>query len=354
MQQLSPQDALFLSVETPELPAHVGGLAFLSPTDGIDFSYETFVEFVRARLGPVDRFSWQLQEVPFGLDRPYWIRRQDFDPAEHIHSIRIPSPYSPEALSKLVGRIFERPMDRSRPLWDMVLIEGLPGGRYVMLWRMHHCLMDGASGANLSEQLFDLTASAERPTPVVVDDAAASDPVGDFEIYTRALKHAAALPAKQSKYLGQALKGLFAKPSDNDKSALKNETRSDRALPPVAPFNGVVGGHRGLAWSSVSLEEVKLIKNTLGVTVNDIVLGLTAGAIRGYLDKRGELPKASLVASVPVSLRAADDTSLGNQIREIPVSWGTDIENPIERVQAIHEAAMTAKQEASRTQIAMD
>ena len=172
MNQLTPQDAIFLSMETPELPGHIGGLAFLAPTEGYEFTYATFVEFVRTRLGSVDRFAWRLQEVPFGLDRPYWVACEDFDPADHVHSIRIPSPYSDEALAKLVGRIFERPMDRSRPLWDIVLIEGLPGGRYAMLWRMHHCLMDGASGANVSEQLFDISPDASRESLAEIEDAA--------------------------------------------------------------------------------------------------------------------------------------------------------------------------------------
>jgi len=339
MQQLTPQDAVFLSIETPELPAHIGGLAFLAPTEGIDFSYDHFVEFVRERLGPIERFSWQLQEVPFGLDRPYWVTRENFDPADHIHSIRIPAPYSPEALSKLVGRIFERPMDRSRPLWDMVLIEGLPGGRFVMLWRMHHCLMDGASGANLSEQLFDLSADATRPAPAeIVDQASATTHVEDRDVAIRAARNAATLPLKQSKYLRTALKGLFEKKTPEEASA-------ETTLAPAAPWNGVVGGHRGLAWSSVPFEDVKRIKNTLGVTVNDVVLGITGGAIRGYLQEQGSLPESSLVASVPCSMRTADDTSLGNQIREMPISWATDIEDPIERVMSIHESSKKAKQQ---------
>jgi len=359
MQQLSPQDAVFLSMETPELPAHIGGLAFLNPTDGLEFSYGSFVEFIRNRLGPCERFAWQLQEVPFGLDRPYWVRREGFDPADHLHQIAIPAPYSPEALSKLVGRIFERPLDRSRPLWEMILIEGLPGGRYVLLWKMHHCLMDGASGANLSEQLFDLTPDAVRPVPAEVEDSArAGDPVDNRALFERALRNAAELPLKQSKYIGDALRGVFSSWRSNGANSDQTKTRSSdisktpkpaddaTALAPPTPFNGVVGMHRGLAWSSVSLDEVKRIKNTLGATVNDVVLSITSGAMRDYLDARGELPEASLVASVPCSTRGVDDTSLGNQVREMPVHWATNVEDPIDRLLEIHEHASLAKQNA--------
>jgi diacylglycerol O-acyltransferase / wax synthase len=342
MQQLTPQDAVFLSIETPELPAHIGGLAFLKPTPDLPFSFDTFVEFIQNRLGPIDRFSWRLQEVPFGLDRPYWVRGENFNRDEHIHSIRIPAPYSPEALSKLVGRIFERPLDRSRPLWDMVLIEGLPGGRYVLLWRMHHCLMDGASGANLVEQLFDIAPDAVREAHVSVADAAtAGNAVSPRKLADQALRNAAKLPLKQSKFLGQALKGLLA-PAPEDAQGQDNTS----SLAPATPINGVVGMHRGIAWSTISLEDVKRVKNSLGVTVNDVVLSVTSGAMRGYLDARGELPTESMVASVPCSMRSEGDTSIGNQIREMPVCWATDIEDPIERLNVIHEYAAEAKAQA--------
>lgn len=354
MQQLTPQDAVFLSIETPELPAHIGGLAFLNPTVGLDFSYDSFVEFIRNRLGPCERFSWQLQEVPFGLDRAYWVRRDAFDPADHLEHIAIPGPYTPETLGKLVGHLFERPLDRSRPLWEMILIEGLPGGRHVLLWKMHHCMMDGASGANLVEQLFDMTPDAVRPVPAKIADAAlAGARVDRREIFDRALRNAAELPLKQSRYLGDALKQAYSswRPNRNSTSPMPPRNtqltaKKASSLAPRVPFNGIVGMHRGLAWSTVSLDDVKRIKNSLGTTVNDVVLSITGGAMRGYLKERGELPEASLIASVPCSLRSADDTSLGNQLRDMPVPWATNIEDPIERLLEIHENAATAKRNA--------
>ena len=345
MQQLTTQDAIFLSMETPDLPGHIGGLAFLAPTDGHEFSYATFVDFVRDRLGSVDRFAWRLQEVPFGLDRPYWVRCKDFDPADHVHSIRIPAPYSDESLAQLAGRIFERPMDRSQPLWDIVLIEGLPGGRFAMLWRMHHCLMDGASGANLSEQLFDIAPDATREAPVRVEDAAvAGEPVSDRRMWANAARNATELPVRQGKLLGKLVDGAVKR-----RRAETKETPSDASgdgLAPTALWNGVVGPHRRVAWSTVSLDEVKRLKNTLCVTVNDIVLAITGGAARDYLSDRDALPEKSLLAMVPCSTRKADDKSLGNSITDLAITWGTDIADPIERVAAIHEHATEEKQRA--------
>ena len=349
MQQLTPQDTVFLSIETPELPTHIGGLVFLRPEEGSGFGFAAFAEFVRERLGVVDRFSWQLQEVPFGLDRPYWVTRENFDPADHIHEIRLPAPYSHESLSKLVGRIFERPMDRSRPLWDMTLIGGLPGGRYAVLWRTHHCMMDGASGASLSEQLFDIAPDAKREiAPKLSEDATAGERLSTSKIYGRAMMNASVLPQKQSKYLGQIAKSLLTKDEEKteDKAGSSTSESDSNVLAPKSPLNGVVGPHRGFAWSSVSLDDVKRIKNTLGVTINDVVLAITGGAVRDYLEARDGLPSKSLIASVPVSMRAKGDTAIGNQIRELPIYWGTDCEDPIERLTAIHNHASEAKRQA--------
>ncbi len=339
MQQLAPRDAFFLSSETPQHPSHIGGLIFLNPDDS-DFGFDAFVEFIRERLSPIDRFSWRLQEVPFGLDRPYWVETKDFDPADHVHAIRIPEPYSPEALSKLVGRIFERPMDRSRPLWDMVLIEGLPGGRFALVWRTHHSLMDGASGANLSAQLYDISPDGARiEMPGVEETATAGASRTPAEIAVRATRNAMNLPVEQAKYASKLLEGLFK----NDKKAGKRDAEQSTPTAPAALFNGTTGTHRQIAWATVSFADVKRIKNTFGATVNDVVLAITGGAVREYHLKRNALPEASFIAGVPVSLRAADDKQIGNQVSDLNLYWGTDLEDPIERLIAVHERARAAK-----------
>ncbi len=336
MQQLSPNDAVFLSIETDELPAHVGGLSFLEPVAGHPFSYDAFVELTRERIALCDRFSWRLQEVPFGLDRPYWVRTPDFDVADHLSQIALPAPYSDEALAKLVGMLFERPLDRTRPLWEMILIEGLPGDRRVLLWKVHHCLMDGASGANLSELMYDLGPEpAARERNALVEEATAGDPVAPSELIARATRNAARLPIAQSRHLLRLVR-----------DQLTRREEEAPATAPVAPFNGVVGMQRGVVWSSVSFDAVKRLKDTLGVTVNDIVLSITAGALRDYLKEHDRLPEASLVASVPCSLRKADDKRMGNQVSELAVRWSTDIADPIERVLRIHDDADHAKRRA--------
>ncbi len=162
-QQLDPRDAVFLALEAPGSPAHIGGLAVLDPTTAPEgFDFEHFVEAVGERLPLCPRFTWQLQEVPLGLDHPYWV-----DPAttgngagleleRHIRRVAVPAPGGRRELSDLTSYLFAQPLDRSRPLWEMFLLEGLEGGRVALLWKVHHCLIDGMSGAGLVEQLFDI------------------------------------------------------------------------------------------------------------------------------------------------------------------------------------------------------
>ena len=200
VKQLTLQDAVFLSIETPSLPAHIGGLAFLEPVEGFDFSFESFRHFVRERFTECDRFGSRVELVPFGLDRPYWVRVDAFDAADHVDRVSAPEPYSAEALSRLVGRLFERPLDKSRPLWEMTLIEGLPGGGHVLLWKIHHCMMDGSSGAGLVEQLFDLKPDAVRP-PTRIEGPLLDGKPRDLEMALRAIGNAIELPRRSGPLL---------------------------------------------------------------------------------------------------------------------------------------------------------
>jgi diacylglycerol O-acyltransferase len=336
MQQLSAEDAVFLSMETPELPSHVGGLAFLEPTENSPEAFaERFVDFVRERLTLCERFTWKLQEVPFGLDRPYWIETKNFDVSDHVQRVAVPAPGGAREIAEIAGLLFERPIDRDRPLWEMFLIEGLSGGRCVLLWKVHHCLMDGASGASLTEQLFDISPDATRTRQSLIKDTAeAGKSVAPYELIGNALRNATELPRNQMDYLERAARRLLE---------VRRGHTSPSSVAPPAVFNGRVGKRRRVTWSSVSLEDVKKLKNTCSVTVNDVVLAMTSGALRTYLGGREALPEESLIASVPYSTRKAGDESLGNQVREIVIPLATHLEDPIARLLQIHEDATAAK-----------
>jgi diacylglycerol O-acyltransferase len=337
-QQLTAMDAVFLSLETPEMPGHIGGLAILDPATHPDegFDFESFVEFVAERLALCPRFSWRLQEVPFGLDQPYWVEHDELDLKSHIQALAVPSPGGMRELSDLAGFLFAGALDRTRPLWQMYFIEGLQGGRVALLWKVHHCLMDGVSGAGLIELLFDLApVPAERPLVPVDDEAEAGTHVGLFEMTSRGVRNASRRPFSFLRHASRVGAQLT--------NQVRNEGIEGIRSAPHTRFNGIVGSRRSIGWSRVSFERVKELKNLLGVTVNDVVLALTSEAVRGYLDARGELPEETLVAAVPVSMRDKGDTSMGNQVSEIGVSWATHVEDPVERILTIHEDAMRAK-----------
>jgi WS/DGAT/MGAT family acyltransferase len=336
MRQLGPLDSLFLAMETPETPAHIGGLSVLDPAGREDFDFEHLRRFLAGRLRECPELGWTLREVPLGLDRPAWVDTPDHAPEAHIRRVAVPSPGGTRELAELAGFLYARPLDRSRPLWEIFVIEGLAGGRVGLLWKVHHCLMDGMSGAGLGKALFDLAADPAPRPPVARrpgDEAGAAE--GWWRQTTRGLRNAAARRAAQRKHLGALAKQVLA-------SAFAREREAAPAAPRVS-FNGAVGGSRALAWTSVSLEEVKALKAALGVTVNDVVLALSSAAVRRYLEERGELPAESLWASVPVSVRQKGDTRLDNQVRDMTVRWATDVAAPLERVRAIHASTREAK-----------
>jgi len=339
MQQLSAKDAVFLAMETAETPSHVGGLALLDATASPDFDHARFVEMLESRIALCPRFMWTVQEVPLGLDRPYWVERDDVAPRDLVHRIAVPSPGGTRELADLAGLLFARPLGRDRPLWEMFYIEGLQGGRVALLWKVHHCLIDGASGAGLAELLFDLQPEpGPRPLVPVEDVARAGRPASLVEMLGGALRNGVQRPIDGVRHASRAALHAF------DLAGALARGASGSVLAPRASFNGANGPRRTVAWSQVPLEDVKAVKNALGVKLNDVVLAITGGAVRRHLEERDELPVQSLVASVPVSTRKDGDRQLGNQLAEINVYWGTDVADPIARVHAIHAAANAAKE----------
>jgi WS/DGAT/MGAT family acyltransferase len=332
-------DAVFLAMETPETPAHVGGLAILDPTSAPDFGFARFLDFLESRLAVCPRFMWTVQEVPLGLDRPYWVERNGVSPRDLVHRIAVPSPGGTRELGDLAGLLFARPLDRSLPLWEMYFIEGLQGGRVALLWKVHHCLLDGASGAGLAELLFDLQPEpGERPLVAVDDDAHAGPPASLLDMLGGAVRNGLQRPVAGGRHVGRAVRQAVD-------GLIGDGATPGAALAPRTIFNGTIGRRRAVAWSSVPLEDAKAVKNALRVKLNDVVLAVTGGAVRRYLIEHDALPEASLVASVPVSTRREGDRQLGNQLSEVNVYWGTDIEDPIERVRAVHRAASAAKED---------
>lgn len=354
MHQLSGLDAAFLNLEKASAPLHVGSAIIVDPSTAEgDFGYDTVRALIAQRLDKVPPFRWKLVEVPFGLDHPYWIEDRDFDLEFHLRRIAVPPPGDERSFAEIVARIFARPLDRSRPLWEVYVIEGLQDGYVAIMSKTHHAAIDGVSGAELLTALLDVE-------PVAVDPDAAAD----LDVWGEArpgiasmLVRSAAGAAKQPWRMARAgvrfarslpVLGNFAEmalPSSvrrgHDGGVM---SRPNLAAPPT-PFNTTVSPHRRFAFGSLSLDEVKAVKDAHGATVNDVVMTVCAGMLRRWLLDRDALPERPLQAMVPVSVRSADDRGeLGNRVTAIIATLATHLDDPLERLAYTREAMTVAKE----------
>lgn len=340
MKRLGGTDALFLSMETPSWHQHVAGLTILEPGDR-PVTFEEVRDRFAERIVYAPKFTWKLKEVPLGLDRPVWVDDPEFDVRRHLRRIAVPSPGGAEELGELAGNLASTQLDRRRPLWEAWFIEGLAGGKIAMLLKYHHCLMDGMAGASLATALLDLAPDATEPLLPMpsAEERSAGGEESDLRYLAETLKPDLRRPVGLARYVaGMAAKGIAAI------EGIRGDEENRAILrAPKTPFNAPIGPRRELAFASIAMADVHRLKDAHGVKVNDVVLGVVAGALRSYLDGHGELPDAPLVTGVPVSTRTEGDTTQDNQITNMFVSLATDVADPVERLRAIHRSTASAK-----------
>jgi WS/DGAT/MGAT family acyltransferase len=360
MRQLTSLDAQFLAVETPRTYGHVGGLAIYEGRLGM----KDICHVVAERLHLLPPFRWRLVEVPFGLDHPYWIEDPDFDIDFHIRESAVAPPGDDKRLGELVARVFARPLDRSRPLWELYLIHGIEGGRVGMLTKVHHSVVDGVSGAEILSVLLDLHPEG-REIPPPDDDNVGERVPSDLEMLGRGvlglpMQPVRALRAAPSTVpnlldvpgvsrvpgmgsfgkLASRARGIIGGPR-TDKRVLEMQTASV----PKTRFNGPISAHRRFSFGSISLDAVKAMKNALGITVNDVVVSLCATAVREWLLERDELPDEPLVSMIPVSVRGAHEVgTFGNRVSMMIVPIPTNVADTRERLMKTHEYLKGAKE----------
>ena len=365
MRQLTSLDAQFLAVESPRLTGHVSGLAVYDPSTapGGELTLDRVSELIEQRLHLLPPFQWRLVEVPLGLGHPYWIEDPDFDLEYHLRELALPAPGDDAQLAEQVARIHSRPLDRSRPLWELYLIHGLPEGRMAMLTKVHHAAIDGVSGAELLGLLLDTSPDGREiaaPTSVPRPE----QPPGQMELLGRTLARAPLQPWRMLRQLPTAIAHMPAVPGFQSLPAAGTLTRvSDLAhrmatrnrdgrilerphlKAPRVSFNGKLSPHRRFAFGTLSLSRVKAIKNELGITVNDVVVALTATAVRDYLIEHDELPVEPLLAMVPVSVRTKEQQGkFGNAVSAMVVPIPTNEPDPRKRLLAAHEVMRGAKE----------
>ena len=332
VQRLTGLDAAFLALETPTAHMQIVGIAVLDPHSAPDgFSYDRVRQLLGARLHLIPPLRRRVVEVPLGLNNPVWIEDPDFDLDYHLRRAALPAPGGAAELTAFVADIASRPLDRAKPLWEAWVLEGLEGGCYAFIAKLHHSLIDGVSGVEILARLFDFEAGA----PLSPSEPAAEwhpDHVpSDVEMLGIGAVDFALRPGKTIRAMRNLGRGVVRAARRARDSALQV------TLPltaPRLPMNRTITPHRVVSFASVSLDDVKATKNALGVTVNDVVLAIAAGALRSYLEARNELPDRPLVAAIPTSVREKDAPEFGNRVSSMFASLPVELDDPIERVRA--------------------
>ena len=341
MERLRGMDASFLYMETPTAHMHVVGALVLDPSTAKGgYGVAQIRQLITERIHLMPPFRRRLVEVPFGLDHPRWIEDPDFDIDNHISHIALPPPADQRALERFVGDFAGRPLDRSKPLWELVLVEGLDDGNVAMVTKMPHAAIDGVSGADLMVHLFDLEPTPSPPPPPEDEWAPDSIP-SDLQLVLEGAVNQAANPVRLVRQLRKTLGSV----GDIVRQATSDaETPMPFTAPPV-PWNGALTPHRSVAFSRSSLDDFKKIKNTYGCKINDVVLAATTWSLRNYLAEHGGIPDAPLVASCPVSVRTDEEVGqVNNRVSSMFVSLPVQIDSPAGQIEKIAEVTRAAKE----------
>jgi WS/DGAT/MGAT family acyltransferase len=339
MQRLSGLDAMFFYLETPSSHMHVTGVYVLEPgEDGL--SFDSVRDLIAHRVPLAAPFRRRLVEVPFKLGHPVWIEDPEFDLDYHVRRACLPPPGGMEELAGYVAQVGGLPLDRARPLWEMYVVEGLAGGRFALVGKMHHAAIDGVSGAEIMATLLDL--EPDPPERLIVDAWRPEQVPSDAELIAIAMTALVGHPMKALKTARRVVETALH---------VSEHNRESGVAPPPSPFsapktllNGSLTPHRRVAFAAQSLDDFKTVKNRFNCTVNDVVLAVCAGALRRYLLDHSELPEEALVAMVPMSVRTDDEVgSHGNRVSAMLTSLATHLDDPVERLGAVAEGMRRAK-----------
>jgi len=353
-------DGAFLSIQSKNSHLHVAAVLILDPPEGKRslFSpttrYAQIRRVVEQRLHLAPPLRQRALEVPFGLHHPVWVDDPEFELDDHLRRDSLPTPGGRGELDDLVAEVMSRPLDPDRPLWEMVVVEGLADGQTALIAKLHHAILDGVSGASLLGAFLDLGPRA-RPIPFPTAPWEPEPLPGPATL----LRQAATSLARQPEVaLGALQRGLDALVE----VAGHNRRLSTEGLaPPPAPFsaprtslNGNLSSRRRFATTTIPLDDAKLARAVLGGTVNDVLLAGVAGALRRLLERRGEVPDRPLVALVPVSTRPADATTspgtpLGNHVSGMLISLPIDIDDPVQRLAIVTKSTAVAKEQERLT-----
>ncbi|HEX5762025.1 MAG TPA: wax ester/triacylglycerol synthase family O-acyltransferase [Solirubrobacterales bacterium] len=336
LERLTAIDASFLTNESSSSHMHIGGMLIF---EGPPPKYVDLVEHIRGRLDKVPRFRQKLVTPPLEAGRPLWADDVNFNLAYHVRHTALPSPGGEAQLKRLAARVFSQQLDRSKPLWEMWLVQGLERDRFALLTKTHHAAVDGIAGVDIGTVLFDLE---PIPEPAPVEDGWEPEPAPSAaQLIARDVTDAVATPL----HLAERAVAAVRNPETAARrvvEALEGVSEIAGALAdpaPDVPLNRPIGPHRRYTWARSELATFKHIKDTFGGTVNDVVLAVVTGALRNWLDRRGIRTEGlELRALVPVSVRAEDERGqLGNKLAAMRGPLPVYVEDPVRRLRVVSE-----------------
>ncbi len=349
LRALSGLDASFLYLESPQMPMHVGSLMLLTAPKKRGYDFHTAVlNLVAERLPKAKALKRKLIEAPLDLAHPMWGEASDLDLSEHIRRERLPGPGTEAQLLRRVGDLHAELLPRDRPLWRLVVIEGLASGEIALYSKIHHALLDGQGGIALATALLDL----EAKIPKAPSQRA---PKPDLKAPTASQNKGPAAPGRTGTAMrataGQFAKLIRALPATfkmarkglSEAGSLLGKLRDSVLLAPRTPYNVNIEGGRAFAIASVEIGRVKRVAKAYGVSLNDVVLAMVAHAVREHLRKAKALPEEPTVVAMPISLRSSGDAESNNQVSMAQCSLPTHLANPVERLRAIHVATSAIK-----------
>ena len=352
MRQLTSLDAQFLALENARQTGHVAGLAIYDTSTAPNgrLTCAEMKDLISSRLHLLPPLRWRLVEVPLGADYPYWVDDTDFDLDFHVRELALPAPGDGTQLAEQVARLHSRPLDRGRPLWEIYVISGLATGDTAVYTKIHHAVIDGVSGAEITGMLLDLTADVREVPPPDGPVTAGRKP-GQWEMLGRAIAGLPKYPLRVVRALPTAVPNL----EETQFAAIPGAGTLGRAAgrlqalvtgdpnrvvrsgldAPKTSFNGKISAHRRFAFGQMDLDRVKAVKAAYECTVNDVVVALCAGAVRRWLLEHDELPDEPLITQVPVSVRTTEQAgTYGNRILLLGAPMFTNIADPVERLRA--------------------
>jgi WS/DGAT/MGAT family acyltransferase len=345
--RLSPLDASFLHVEDDVSHMHIGSIAVF---EGPQPPFADLVDMVESKLDLVPRYRQRVRFVPLELGRPVWVDDEHFNLEYHLRHTALPSPGGETELRKLVGRVMSQQLDRARPLWEIWVVEGLEDGKWAMVSKTHHALVDGVSGTDLLAVIMDLSPDAERPAQP--SEWTPRPAPSGLELMVDALENMVRSPYEQMRALRAQTRMVrrvlgYATEVAGGLVALGGLVRPT----PLSSLNGPLGPHRRYAWASTSVDDIKQVRKALGGTFNDVVLASITNGFRELLLTRDEDVERVVRTLVPVSVRPRDasgkavgDGTFENKVSAMFAELPVELEDPVLRLHAISEQMKDLKE----------